>query len=48
MGIFFLTDVGRSISSADKATKLSKQCPYTIRAVQLFALGWIGRSWYCR
>jgi hypothetical protein len=40
--------VGVSKSSADKAIKLLKQCPYKISAVQLFAIDWKGRSWYCR
>ena len=47
-GNIFLTDVGVSKSSADKETKLLKQCPYKISAVQLFAVDWKGRSWYCR
>jgi len=40
--------VGVSKSSADKATKLLKQCPYKISAIQLFAIDWKGRSWCCR
>jgi len=38
----FSTDVGVSKSSTDKETKLLKQFPYKVRAVQLFALDWKG------